>query len=88
MLGAAPFDSHSTEEFTSVLWVPLARARDDRLAEGVIFPALQWEEVLTPVADADATFLGEAFICFPRVGLACGESADEGWSSLLDSFVF
>lgn len=85
--GAAPSDSHSLEESTSGLWVPLARATDDRLAEEVIVPVLQWDEMLAPVADADVPFLGEAFICFSRAGLVCGESADEGWRRLMDSFV-
>lgn len=79
VLGTAPSDSDSLEEYTSGLWVPLARARDDRLAEEVTAPALQWDEVLAPVADAGMPFLEEAFISFPGAGLACGESADEGW---------
>ena len=84
VLGVAPSDSDSLEESTSDLWVPLARAGDDRLAEEVTAPALQWDEVLAPVADAGVPFLEEAFICFSRAGLACGESADGGWGRLLD----
>lgn len=81
----APSDSHSLEESTSGLWVPLARG--ERLAEEVILPALQCDEALAPVADADMPFLGEAFICFPRAGLACGKSTDEGWrDSWIHSF--
>lgn len=70
VLGAAPSDSDSLEEYTSGLWVPLARARDDRLAEEVTAPALQWDEVLAPVADVGVPFLEEAFLCFSRAGLA------------------
>lgn len=85
--GAAPSDSHSLEESTSGFWVPLGRARDDRLAEEVFVPALRGDEALAPVVDAAVPFLGEAFICFIGAGLACGESTDEGWRRLLDSFV-
>lgn len=28
---------------------------------------------------AGVTFLGEAFVCFSRAGLGCGESVDGGW---------
>lgn len=50
------------------------------------------DEVLTctgvTMADARVVgvpFLGEAFVCFSRAGLACGESADGGWRRPLDS---
>lgn len=87
VLGAAPSDAHSLEESTSGFWAPLARAGDDVLAEEVTIPVLQWDKVLVPAVDADVPFLGEAFTCFSRAGLACGRSADEGWRRLLDSLV-